>query len=291
MLRVLSKDEKEEFQRRGYMCEHLLCLYSMVADQTFLYNDDFPVFVSSFREADIVLFGLAKEEGDKFECVKELLKLPVSTLNIISPIAFRELPHVRTKYVDWDFHIHVDRFDFDLKDSKYKDVRYRLKQVEKIGYHMQLSREFTPKHTYILSRHMARHKFDAWGFEELLSLERFFREHDHGLMMEAYKDDRLVGFDVVDFFEDNHIMAVPLGIYLDVPLISYFLMYENLKFARDKGYEWLDVGSSCEVTGLRQFKEKWLAKPKYKIYVQTLTIDQRNNPDLKKPKMTKMENS
>jgi len=291
MLRVLSKDEKEEFQRRGYMCEHLLCLYSMVADQTFLYNDDFPVFVSSFGEADIVLFGLGKEEGDKFECVKELVKLPVNTLNIISPIAFRELPNVRTKYVDWDFHIHVDRFDFDLKDSKYKDVRYRLKQVEKIGYQMQLSREFTPKHTYILSRHMARHKFDAWGCEELLSLERFFREHDHGLMMEAYKDDRLVGFDVVDFFEDNNIMAVPLGIYLDVPLISYFLMYENLKFARDKGYEWLDVGLSCEVTGLRQFKEKWLAKPKYKIYVQTLNIDQRNKTDLKKPKTTEMENS
>jgi len=275
MLRALSKDEKEELQKRGYMIEHLLCLYSMVADQTFLYDDDFPVFLSMFGEADVVLFGFGKEKGSEFECIKELVKLPIGTLNMISPVVFRGLPGVRKKYVDWDFHIHVDEFDFDLEGSKYKDIRYRLGQVEEMGYRTRLSREITPRHTYILSRHMARYKFDVWDFEELLSLERFFREHDHGFMMEAYKDGRLLGFDVVDFFEDNRIMVAPLGIYLDVPLISYFLMYENLKFARDRGYEWLDIGPSCGVAGLRKFKEKWLAEPRYKIYVQTLNINQR----------------
>jgi len=83
-------------------------------------------------------------------------------------------------------------------------------------------------------------------------------------------------------------MVVPLGIYLNFPLISYFLMYENLIFARDKGYEWLDVGLSCGVTGLRQFKEKWLAEPKYKVCVQTLSIGQGNEADLGKPKMTEI---
>lgn len=272
MLRILSKNEKEDAQRGGYMCEHLLCLYSMVSDQTALYNDHFPVFLNSYGEADVILFGLGKGKEDRLECVQELAKLPINTINVVSPIAFHGLPNVRTRYVDWDFHISVDRFDFDLKGREYKNLRHRLRRVEKMGYHTRLTGEFTPKHTYILSRHMTRRKFDVWDYEELLSLERFFREHDHGLMMEAYRDDRLVGFDVVDFYEDNRIMVVPLGIYLEAPMVSDFLMHENLKFARDKGYEWVDVGPTCGSAGLRRFKEKWFAEPKFKLYVQTLNI-------------------
>lgn len=30
-------------------------------------------------------------------------------------------------------------------------------------------------------------------------------------LMEAYHEDKLVGFDVIDFFKDNRIMVVPLG--------------------------------------------------------------------------------
>ena len=44
MLRFLTDEEKEEAQKRGYMCEHLLCLYSMIADRTALYDQHFPVF-------------------------------------------------------------------------------------------------------------------------------------------------------------------------------------------------------------------------------------------------------
>lgn len=272
MLRVLSKNEKEDAQRRGYMYEHLLCLYSMVSDRTALYNDDFPVFINDFGEADVILFGLGKGINDRLECVRELTKLPINKLNIVSPITFCGLPNMRTKYVDWDFQISVDRFDFDLKGKDYRKIRYRLRQIEKTGYHTRLTRKFTSKHTYILSRHMTRHKFDVWDYEELLSLERFFMEHDHGLMMEAYMDDRLVGFDVLDFFEDRRIMVVPLGIYLATPLVSDFLMHENLKFAMENGYEWVDVGPTCGSAGLRRFKEKWFAKPKFKLYVQTLNI-------------------
>lgn len=273
MLRILSKKEKEEAQRRGYMCEHLLCLYSMVSDRTALYNDEFPVFVSDFGEADVVLFGLGKEKENRSECVRELAKLPINTLNIVSPIAFHDcISNVRTKFVDWDFQISVDRIDLSLRGRGYKNIRYRLRQTEKMGYHTRLTRSFTQKHTYIISRHMARHKLDVWDIEELLSLDRFFREHKHALMMEAYIRDRLVGFDVVDFFEDNRIMVVPLGIYLKAPLVSDFLMYENLKFARDNGYEWLDLGPTCGRIGLKRFKEKWFAEPKFKIFVQTLEV-------------------
>jgi hypothetical protein len=162
-----------------------------------------------------------------------------------------------------------------LKGSKYKHISFALKKTEKMNYEMKLSREFTSKHIYILSRHLLRHRLDVWDYEELLSLERFFREHDHGLMMEVYRGNRLLGFDVVDFFEDNQIMVVPLGIYLQSPLVSDFMMYENLKFARDKGYRWVSVGPACGREGLRRFKEKWFAEPKFKLHVQTMNIKSR----------------
>ena len=244
----------------------------MVSDQTALYNDDFPIFLNGFGEVDAILFGLGKEKTDKFECVRKLIKLHINTLNLVTPIAFDRLPNIKTRYVDWDFHINLDQFDFDLKGSKYKNIRNRLRQVKKMDYRIKLTREYTTRHTYVLSRHMARHKFDVWDYEELLSLERFFREHDHGLMMEAYKDEKLIGFDVLDFFEDNKTMVVPLGIYLDLPLVSDFLMYENLKFAKDKGYSWVDIGPTCGLDGLKSFKEKWFAQPKFKLYVQTLNL-------------------
>ena len=38
-------------------------------------------------------------------------------------------------------------------------------------------------------------------------------------------------------------MVVPLGIYLQVPGVSEILMYEELKYSKENGYEWLDIGS------------------------------------------------
>jgi len=273
MLRFLTKKDKEELQRGGYMYEHLLCLYSQLSNQTALYKEDFPVFLNNYGEADVILFGIGKKRKDRLKCIQQLTKLFINKLNIVSPIAFHEFPNIETRYVDWDFHISVNQFDFNLEGSKYKKIRYSLKQVKKMGYERRLNRKFTANHFHILSRYLARHQnFDVWDYEELLSLENFFKNHNHGLLMEAYKDDKLIGFDVVDFFEDTKIMVVPLGIYLQKPLISDFMMYENLKFAKDKGYEWIDVGPACGVIGLEKFKKKWFATPKFKLFVQTLNI-------------------
>jgi hypothetical protein len=272
MLVTLNKGEKEAFQRKGYMCEHLLCLYSMVSDQTFLYDNNFPVFLNGFGEADVVLFGLEKKQTIELDCIKNLNKLDIDTLNIISSNSYDDLPNVKTRSIDWDFHINVNQFDFNLKGSKHKNIRNRLRQANRMDYNIRLTREFSRKHTYILSRHLSRRKYDKWDYEELLSLERFFREHNHGFMMEVYKGRQLIGFDVVDFFEENKIMVVPLGIYLENTVISDFLMYENLKFARDNGYKWIDVGLSCGNSGLRRFKEKWSGIPKYKVHIQQMKI-------------------
>ncbi len=272
MLKILTKKDKELLQRRGYIYEHLLCLYSVVSDTTALYEGAFPVFLNNYGEADVVLFSLGSEKTNRLKCVQNLIQLNISKLNIVSPKAFVGLPGLRTRYADWDFHINVNEFDLDLRGSKYRNIRYTLRKVEGMNYSTKLDRKFTSQHTYILSRHLVRHKLQAWDYEELLSLDRFFREHDHGVMMEVYKNDILVGFDVIDFFEDNRIMVVPLGIYLQNPFVSDFMMYENIKFAKNEGYEWLSVGPTCGLAGLRRFKEKWLAKPKFKLYVQEIHV-------------------
>jgi hypothetical protein len=270
MFEILSMKDKESLQRKGYIYEHLLCLYSSVSETTVLYNADFPIFINGFGEADAILYGFGHQEGDRYECVRKLSRLPINKINVVSPIPLVKFPRMDVRYIDWDYQINLNDFDLDLRGSKCKRIRYSMKKAERIGYETKISREFTPKHVYIMSRHLSRHKFEAWDYEELLSLERFFREHDHGLLMEVYKDGRLLGFDVIDFFEDSRIMVVPLGMYLESPLVSDFMMYANLKFAKSKGYEWVDVGPTCGIVGLRWFKEKWLGNPRFKLYVQVM---------------------
>jgi hypothetical protein len=275
MFEILNKKDKESLQRKGYLYEHLLCLYSSVADTTVLYNANFPIFINGFREADAILYGFLLEDKSRYECVRALSRLPIKRLNIVSPVPLDKFPRMEVRYIDWDYQINLKDFDLDLRGSKYKRIRSSLKKTERMGYETKISREFTKKHVYIISRHLSRHKFEAWDYEELLSLERFFKEHDHGLLMEVYKGGILLGFDVIDFFEDNKIMTVPLGMYLESPFVSDFMMYENLKFAESHGYEWIDLGPTCGVIGLRWFKEKWLGKPRFKLYVQVMDIRSR----------------
>ncbi|MCJ7634723.1 hypothetical protein MUP77_20320 [Candidatus Bathyarchaeota archaeon] len=272
----LTNEEKERFQKQGYMSEHLLCLYSMASERTALFQGNFPLYFNGHGEADVILFGLADTKEDGLNCILYLLQNPVTELNIVSPRPLTGLAGIATLYADLDYHINLDRFDLEMRGNSYKDVRYSVHRADKMNYHTRISREFTQKHTYILSRHMANHKLDAWDFEELLSLERFFKEHNHGFMMEVYRDEELVGFDVIDFFEDKKIMVVPLGIYLDAASLADFLMYENIKYAKRRGYKWLDIGLACRNPGMQAFKEKWLAEPKYQLFVQTIKTKNRN---------------
>jgi hypothetical protein len=75
----------------------------------------------------------------------------------------------------------------------------------------------------------------------------------------------LIGFDVVDFLDNT--MATPLGFYLDYPSLADYIMQKEIVYAKEHGYEWLDVGWSCS-PGLEEFKKKWKGTPRFKIYVQ-----------------------
>ncbi len=245
----------------------------MTADKTALWEDAFPIYFSGYGEADLILFGLGdrgEEEEESLSAVRELLKLPIDELNVVSPMPLEGLANVEAKYVDEDFHVDVGGFDLNLRGGRYEALRYRVRQAERMGYRSRVSREFTARHAYVLSRHAARHELEVWDYEELFSLERFFREHDHGFMLEAYCGDRLIGFDVVDFFEDSGIMVVPLGVYLEAPSLADFLMFEDIRYAKENGYRWLDVGLACRSAGLEEFKRKWFAQPRYRLLVQTI---------------------
>lgn len=250
------------------MCEHLLCWYAMSSPRTALCDDTFPVYFSDYGEADLILFGLSG--GDRLASVREVLKLPLREVNTVSPEPLNGIAGVETRYVDWDYHIDVERFDLELKGKELRDARYNLNRASKRGYYSKIGRQFTRSHAYILARHMARQTLEIWDFEELLAMERFFEGHSHGFMMEVYHEGRLIGFDVVDFLEDTKIMVVPVGIYLEEPSLADFLMFENIRYAKDKGYRWLDVGLACRNIGLQGFKEKWHAEPKYELFVQTV---------------------
>jgi len=269
MLRFIDTTEKEETQKSGYMCEHLLCFYSMTTEKTALLNETFPVFINNDNEADAIFFGLRERYESENSCLSKLSELSLTSVNTVTPVALKK-PNITTRSEDFDYHIDVQQFNFSLKGNKYKRLRYTVKQLQKLKYNQKINRRLTPSHLHILSRHMARHDLAVWDFEELISLEAFFREHNHGFMMEAYLGNRLIGFDVVDFFEHNKIMVVPLGIYAEEPRVSDFLMYENLKYAKENGYQWLDVGLTCNDYGIQRFKEKWMAKPKFKIFVQKM---------------------
>jgi hypothetical protein len=275
MLSFLDTSEKEDLQKRGYMFEHLLCFYSVFSEKTALYDKNFPVYFNPNNEADVILFGLGESCScaDKIKCIKDLANFPLKELNIVSPTLITDIKKVQTISIDWDFHINVNNFDFNMRGSKYRSIRNKISNSKKKGYYTKISREFTLKHLYIMSKHMASHQLDLWDYEELLSLEHFLRKHDHGFLMEAYQNETLLGFDFVDFFEENLIMAVPLGVYLDNTLLGDFMMYENLKYAKKRGYKWIDVGPTCGNEGLKKFKEKWFAQPKYKLFIQKIILN------------------
>ncbi len=266
MLRCLNKQEINSFQQKGYMCEHLLSLYSIIAQQTALLDDNYPVFINGFREADLIFYGLKNRNVGTPKHLNELEQY-ADTINIISPIKI-EGQNITTQYVDWDYHLYLDEFSLDLIGKKYKRIRYRVKQAEKQGYYTKISRELTSNHLYLLSRHMSVHELNPWDYEEMLSLERYFTEFNNCLMIEVYNQGILMGFDVVDFYNDTSMVVIPLGIYLQPQKVSDFMMYEDIKFAKQKGFEILDVGPSCLNPGLQQFKEKWFAKPVHQLHVQ-----------------------
>jgi hypothetical protein len=268
MLRQLSKREIESFQRKGYMCEHLLSLYSIVAQYTALLEDNFPVFVNEFKEADVIFYGLKDRNSGKRENLKEIEKC-VNTINIISPFQIQG-QNIVTRYVDWDYQIALDGFSLDLKGKEYKRIRYRVKQADKQGYYTKISRDFTANHLYLLSRYMSVHELTPWDYEEILSLDRYFQKFHHCIMIEVYNQGALCGFDIVDFYDDTGMMVVPLGIYLHPRKVSDFMMYEDINYAKQKGYEVLDVGPSCLNPGLQRFKEKWFAKPAHQLFVQCM---------------------
>jgi hypothetical protein len=219
------------------------------------------------------LFGL--DEGkdtieDMSECFEASVKLfqpneVVTTSPTRLPSNLGDF-HNETVYEDRDYQISLRQFDEKLSGGAYKQLRYRVRNAEKRGYSFAVGKKFTVAHSHIVALHMTRVVYAAWDYQLYLRLSDYFRRFSSPRLFNVFLDDTLIGFDVIDFLSGT--VAIPLGFYFDYPSLADFLLYQEILYGKEQGFDWLDIGWACNNAGLEAFKKKWTAVPRFNIYVQ-----------------------
>lgn len=220
----------------------------------------------------LTLFGLDDGEGtieDMSECFEASVKLfqpneVVTTSPTRLPSDLGGL-HCETVYEDKDYQINLRRFDEKLSGGTYKPLRYRVRNAEKRGYSLVVGKKFTVAHSRIVALHMTKMVYAAWDYQLYLRLGDYFRRFSSPRLFNVFLDDTLIGFDVTDSLSDT--MAIPLGFYSDYPSLADFILYQEILYGKEQGFEWLDVGWACDA-GLETFKKKWTAVPRFNICMQ-----------------------
>lgn len=220
----------------------------------------------------LTLFELRGRRGNnaqRFECLKTAIdEFKPKRIVTTSPEELKveiDAYSCESTFFDKDYQIKLDDFDEHLRGGSYQDLRYRVKNAVKRGYTFDMGREMTFAHTYILASHIAKRDYNLWDYQAFLRLDNYIRNSPGVKVFNVFLSDVLIGFDVVDFLGD--IMATPLGFCLDYPSLADFLMHNEILYAKQQGYKWLDIGWTCN-PGLEEFKKKWKAIPKFDICVQ-----------------------
>jgi hypothetical protein len=113
---------------------------------------------------------------------------------------------------------------------------------------------------------MTKEIYNVWDYQLYLAINEYVSRFSSPRFFDVFLNSELVGFDLVDFTDT--VMVVPLGFILaSHPSLSDFLMFEEVVYAKKQGMDWLDVGWSCD-PGLKEFKKKWTAVPRFTVYVQ-----------------------
>lgn len=276
-LKLLSHMDVVNSQQRGRFDEHLSTLYSCAYGEPYLYEDKFLVYHDSWRKTVwLTLFELEfdGEKGSNKErmiCLRNLMSYfkPVEVV-VTSPF---EMPSVvegyncEKVYSDRDYQVSIERFDERLGGGSYKSLRYRVNHARRCGYLLDVGKTFTPAHMNIMARFLAKSKnYELWDYQLYLALGEYVSRFDSPRLFNVSSDGLLIGFDVVDCLSD--VMVVPLGFYLDYPSIADFLIYEEIVYAKKAGFKWLDIGWACNVPGIEEFKVKWKAVPRFRVYMQ-----------------------
>jgi len=274
-LKRLSHEIVIKSQKRGYFDEHLMTLYSVAYGEPYLFEDKYPFYYDGASETvSLTLFGLDRETSsgtERTDCFKDLIsRFKVNNVVVTSP---SRLPSrienfcCEKEYEDRDFQIPLERFDERLEGGLYKSLRYRVNHAKRCGYILSEGKVLTPAHINIIAHYLAKSKnYELWDYQLYLGLSQYLSKFASPRLLNLFSDGLLIGFDVIDTLSD--VLTVPLGFYLDYPSIADFLIYEEIIYAKKKGFKWLDIGWACNAIGLEEFKVKWRAIPRFHVYMQ-----------------------
>ena len=283
MKRLLNNDIPR-CQKRGNFDEHLITLNSQIYGDPYIYEDTYLIYHDSLSKMLwLTLFelkGHGRNDADRLECVKTAIA-EFEPRRMVTSSPEKLEPEIgeyscENAFFDKDYQIKLADFDKQLRGGFYEDLRYRVNNAAKRGYKLSLGRELTPAHTYICAFHISKRHYNLWDYQLFLRLGNYVDNCPEVRLFNVFLNDVLIGFDVVDFLGD--IMATPLGFYFDYPSLADFLMHNEILYAKQEQYNWLDVGWACN-PGLEEFKKKWKAIPRFNICVQE--YNRRNDLDAK----------
>lgn len=264
--RHLKKSALIHYQSFGKFDEHLVSFYSLAYGKPYIYKDTYFAYYDKYSKIlHLSFFELHKKEN-KVSCVQEATKhFRPERLVITAP---HEMPQTIGRFRcvevsrDKDYQIFVPDFDITLKGGKLKDIRYRVRNAEKRGYDLKISKKMTPAHFHIIAQHEYSKRLNLYDRQLYFAIWDYLRKFKTPVLFNVFSGDTLLGFDLIDFLGDT--MTVPLGFYTGAPSISDFIMFNEIKYAKQKGFIWLDLGWACNM-GIEEFKRKWTANPRFHI--------------------------
>ncbi len=272
----LTKSALVYYQNFGQFDEHLASFYSLAYGKAYIYKDTYLAYFDNYSKLlHLSLFELNKHENT-VSYIEEAVKLFKPEKLVITaphelPVTLGRFQCVDVKH-DTDYQIFVPDFDVTLKGSHFSDARYRVRNAEKRGYTLKIGKKMTPAHFHIIAQHEHSKRLDLYDRQLYFAIRDYLRNFKSPVLFDVVCDGTLLGFDLIDFLKDT--MTVPLGFYTDAPSISDFIMFNEVKYAKEKNYSWLDLGWTCNL-GIEEFKKKWTAIPRFKIWCYEYIINKK----------------
>lgn len=278
-MKLLNQNELLLYQERGCFDEHLIALNAQVYGDPYIYRDTYLAYHDPLcKTLWLTLFELndSKAAANKYDCMKAAIaQFKPRKIKLTSPEKLK--PAVgnyscENTFFDKDYQIKLEEFAETLKGGTYQSLRSRVNNALRRGYKVNVGKKITPAHSYIIASHISKREYKLWDLQLFLRLQKFIEASKTAKLFNILLNDVLIGFDIVDFM--GKIMAAPLGFYLDYPSLTDFMMYKEINYAKEQKYEWLDIGWACS-PGVEEFKKKWRGIPKYNIYVQEYSQDDK----------------
>ena len=271
-MKRLTQNEVLLYQKRGSFDEHLITLNAQVYGDPYVFEDTFLVYHDPMSETLwLTLFELngSINHPSRLECLKaSTAEFEPRKVTVASPEKLESTIGdycCESMFFDKDYQVKLDEFDENLKGGAYECLRYRVNNALKRGYTLDEGKELTPAHSCVMAYHISKRQYHLLDLQLFLRLHKYVEKSTTAKLFNVALNGLLVGFDVVDFMGNT--MTTPLGFYLDYPSLADFTMHKEILYAKEQGFEWLDIGWACS-PGLEEFKKKWKGIPRFNIHVQ-----------------------